>query len=40
MKHDSRKLEFEKNLKYNITFVIRSRDTRDIKELRPPVEVI
>jgi hypothetical protein len=33
MKYNSRKLEIEKNLKYVTMFIIRLRNTQDIKEL-------
>ena len=38
--YDSRKLETEKNLKYTMTLVIWSHDTKDIKELQPAVKVV
>jgi hypothetical protein len=40
MKYNSRKLELEKNLKNITTFIIRSRDTQDIKELQLAVKVV
>jgi hypothetical protein len=33
MKHDSRKLKTEKNLKYIIMLIIRSHNIQDVKEL-------
>jgi hypothetical protein len=40
MKHNSRKLKTEKNLKYIITLVIRLYDTQDVKELQLAVKVV
>jgi hypothetical protein len=40
MKHDSKKLKTEKNLKYTITLIIQSHNTQDIKKLQLVVKVV